>query len=115
MSSVTIKGRISTTMLKAGEVATVEWTDRVENLVNRGYVAVVESSQGGASLTGVITPPAGDGSDSRGDSEGSMVPEKPEAPARSASKAEWVEFLTGQGVEIDDTLTRDDLVNLWHG
>lgn len=105
MSSVTIKGRIATSALRVGEVVTVERTEQVDGLIARGYAVVVGEPEQ-ESLTGAVTPP-----------EPEPVPEEdvPEPPARSASKADWLAFLEGEGVEVDEDLTRDNLVALWHG
>ena len=111
MSKVTIKGRVSTTYLTAGEVATVEYTDTVQGLIDRGYVKVLDASQASVSLTGVVTPhDEGD----RASEEQLDTSNAPSVPKKSASKAEWVEFLTDQGIEVGEDDTRDDLVDHWH-
>ena len=108
MSKVTIKGRVSTTALRRGEVVTVEQTAAIDALVAHGYVTVVSDEP--ASMTGAVVPP-----------ESTPVEYEPQqndeqqAPARSASRADWVEFLTGQGFGVTDEDSRDDLVALWHG
>lgn len=43
MSQVTIRGRIASTALPAGEVVTVERTDRIDRLVAGGFVEVLHS------------------------------------------------------------------------
>lgn len=111
-NTVTIKGRRSTTVLKAGEVVTVERTDRVDALIAGGWVTVVEPPETPDSLTGVVTPPEPEEHASERQPDDDTGPA---APARSASKADWVEFLTEQGVEFDDKDSRDDLVARWHG
>lgn len=115
---VTIKGRRSTTVLKAGEVVTVERTDQVDALIAGGWVTVVEttgSPETPDSLTGAVTPPEPEEGPGEADVDGDVAPYGPAAPARSASKADWVEFLTEQGIEFDDEDSRDDLVARWHG
>lgn len=42
VGNVKIRGRISTTSLRAGEEATVKRTDAVNNLLARGYVEEVK-------------------------------------------------------------------------
>lgn len=111
-NTVTIKGRRSTTVLKAGEVVTVERTDRVDALIAGGWATVVDSPETPNSLTGVVTPPEPEEGPGEAESGGDTGPA---APARSASKADWTEFLTEQGVEFDDEDSRDDLVARWHG
>lgn len=111
-NTVTIKGRRSTTVLKAGEVVTVERTDRVDALIAGGWVTVVDAPETPDSLTGVVMPPEPEESASEGQPDDDTGPA---APARSASKADWVEFLTEQGVEFEDEDSRDDLVARWHG
>lgn len=112
MSKVTIKGRVSTTYLTAGEVATVEHTDTVQGLIDRGYVKVLDASQASVSLTGAVTPP--DEADRAAD-EHLEASNAPSVPNKSASKAEWAEFLTDQGIEFGEDESRNDLVNRWHG
>lgn len=112
---VTIKGRRSTTVLKAGEVVTVERTDRVDALIAGGWATVVDAPETPNSLTGVVTPPEPEERPGEGELGGDTGPSWPTAPARSASKADWVEFLTEQGVDFDDEDSRDDLVARWHG
>lgn len=114
-NTVTIKGRRSTTALKAGEVVTVERTDRVDALIAGGWATVVESPKTPDSLTGVVTPPEPEEGPGEVKPGGDVAPSGPAAPARSASKADWTEFLTEQGIEFDDENTRDDLVARWHG
>lgn len=110
-NTVTIRGRIATTRLRAGEVVTVEHTDAVQALIERGYVTVVDAPDTGGSLVGTVTPDAG-ADEPQEDVED--VEEGPVPPARSASKADWQEFLDGQGILVDADLTRDELVALWH-
>lgn len=107
-STVTIRGRIATTRLRAGETVTVEHTDAVQALIDRGYVTVVDTPDAGGSLVGTVTPDAG------ADEPQEDVEEGPVPPSRSASKADWQEFLDGQGILVDADLTRDELVALWH-
>lgn len=114
-NTVTIKGRRSTTVLKAGEVVTVERTDQVDALIAGGWVTVVDAPETPNSLTGVVTPPEPEEGPAEAEIDGDTAPQEPAAPARSASKADWVEFLTEQGVEFDDEDSRDDLVARWHG
>lgn len=114
MSRVTIKGRVSTTALRRGEVVTVERTEAIDALVSRGYVEVVDSPQEAPSLTGVVTPPETDDRAAEAQPEGSTGHEEPKAPAKSASRADWVEFLATQGIEVGEDDTRDDLVDHWH-
>lgn len=42
VGNVKIRGRVSTTSLRAGEEATVKRTDAVKNLLARGYVEEVK-------------------------------------------------------------------------
>lgn len=37
------------------------------------------------------------------------------APARSASKATWVEYAESQGVEVTSDMTRDDIIAIMEG
>lgn len=105
-NTVTIKGRVSTTSLRRGDIVTVERTEQIDALIARGYATVVDDAP--ASLTGVVAPPEGGGEDDDADTAA------PVPPAKSASKAEWVEFLAEQGIETGEDDTRDDLVDHWH-
>ena len=109
-NAVTITGRIATTYLDRGETVTVERTERIDRLIEKGYVAI----SGDDALVGAAYPAETDEA-AHGDDRGPEPAEEDEAPARNASRAEWAEFLTGQGVEVDDDTTRDEMVELWHG
>lgn len=45
MSQITIRGRIATTLLKRGEIATVEHTERIDRLIAGGFVERVGPAQ----------------------------------------------------------------------
>lgn len=107
-NTVTITGRIATTYLDRGETVTVERTDRIDRLIEEGYVAI----SGDDTIVGAAYP--AETSEAVVDAAG--VPDDAlEAPGRNASRAEWVEFLTAQGFEVDDDQTRDDLIEVWDG
>lgn len=106
-NAVTIVGRIATTYLDRGETVTVERTDRIDRLIEKGYVAI----SGGDSLVGAAYP--AETSEAAHDETSGQ--DDPGAPARNASRAEWVEFVTAQGFDVTEDQTRDDLVEEWHG
>ena len=96
MSSVRIKGVISTTTLKRGDERTVERTEQVDRLIAHGYVKVVAvTKEAGADLP--VEP-----------AEVTVY-----APARSASKQDWRVFLDEMGIEYTDEDTRDELIAKW--
>lgn len=108
-NTVTIVGRIATTYLDRGETVTVERTERIDRLIEKGYVAI----SGDDALVGAAYPAetseAAHGDD-RGPDDTAL-----EAPGRNASRAEWAEFVTAQGFDVTEDQTRDDLVEAWHG
>lgn len=110
MSKVTIKGRVSTTYLTAGEEATVEYTDTIQGLIDRGYVKVLDASQASVSLTGAVTPH--DEAD-RAAEEHLEASNAPSVPNKSASKAEWRGFLESHGIIAPEDATRDELIEAW--
>lgn len=108
-NTVTITGRIATTYLDRGETVTVERTDRIDRLIEKGYVAI----SGDDTLVGAAYPAetSKDAVDATGRSDDAAL----EAPGRNASRAEWAEFVTAQGFDVTEDQTRDDLVEAWHG
>ena len=107
---VTITGRVATTYLDRGETVTVERTERIDRLIEKGYVAI----SGDDALVGAGYP--SETSEAVGEATRGPEPvEEDEAPGRNASRAEWAEFLTAQGFDVTEDQTRDDLVEAWHG
>lgn len=108
-NTVTIVGRIATTYLDRGETATVERTERIDRLIEKGYAAI----SGDDSLVGAAYP----AETSEAVVEATSGPEGAalEVPGRNASRAEWAEFVTAQGFDVTEDQTRDDLAEVWHG
>lgn len=107
-NTVTITGRIATTYLDRGETVTVERTERIDRLIEKGYVAI----SGDDTLVGAAYPAE---TSEAVLEEASGSDDALEAPGRNASRAEWVAFLTAQGFDVTEDQTRDDLVEAWHG
>lgn len=105
MTEVTIEGSITpSAVLARGQRRTVRMTDRIQRLIDRGYVVLVEDSAG---LTDTeLVADAAAAADSSEDLE--------VAPAGNASRELWAQFLTGQGIEFTDEYGRDDLIALWY-
>ena len=107
-NAVTIVGRIATTYLDRGETVTVERTERIDRLIEKGYVTI----SGDETLVGAAYP----AETSEAAREAARGPDDaPEAPGRNASRAEWAEFVTAQGFDVTEDQTRDDLVEAWYG
>lgn len=110
-NTVTIVGRIATTYLDRGEAVTVERTERIDRLIENGYVAI----SGDDSLVGAAYPAETSEAVVEATSGPDDGDDALEAPGRNASRAEWVEFVTAQGFDVTEDQTRDDLVEAWHG
>ncbi|UOW93007.1 hypothetical protein SEA_CAIB_23 [Gordonia phage CaiB] len=97
---VTIEGsRLHPTdLLASGEKRTVALTDRVQRLIDRGYVVVIEDES--------------DAPEPADAPNGTPASTEPTAPKRSASRDEWAAFLDGldPAVEFTDDDGRDDLI-----
>lgn len=109
-NTVTITGRVATTYLDRGETVTVERTERIDRLIEKGYVAL----SGDDALVGAAYP--SETSEAvYGEDRGQEPAEDDEAPARNASRADWAEFLTGLGYAVGEDESRDDLIAVWDG
>lgn len=94
MGTIHVKGRINNTYLRRGEEATVERTETIDKLIERGYLSEVKCA--------CSTDPIGDG----------QPEDSPEwtPPAKSATRAEWAEFLSRGGFQFESDATRADLI-----
>ena len=106
MAEVTIKAQQSVGRLRAGDVVTVERSDYVDGLIERGRVAVVD----GDTITGegILI---GDGDESLPVRPADL----PEPPKRSASRDDWAEYLA-QHVHVEggtEGKTRGELLEAW--
>lgn len=107
---VTIEGSIQPSdQLARGERRTVALTPRVQRLIDRGFVVVVDDNP---------APPLTDDDDfaDAPEPEGGH-PEVVEPPALNRSRDEWAAFLDQlePPVAYTDDDGRDDLVRLWQG
>lgn len=111
MSTVTITGRIATVDLDRGETVTVERTERIDRLIEKGYVAI----SGDDALVGAAYP--AETSEAVDEAQGAPADtaDEDDAPARSASRAQWADFLLGLGYDVSDDQTRADLIEVWDG
>lgn len=106
MAEVTIKAQQSVGRLRAGDVVTVERSDYVDGLIERGRVAVVDDST--ITDEGILI----------GDGEQSLPvrpADLPEPPKRSASHADWAEYLA-EHVHVEggtEGKTRAELLAIW--
>lgn len=114
-STVTIEGSITpSAVLARGERRTVRLTERVQRLIDRGFVVVVGEA---AELT-----PSEVHADTEANADSSSDPEV--APAGNASREVWARFLESKGVTFpdgqvdedgheDDVAGRDELIAIW--
>ncbi|QKY79964.1 hypothetical protein PQD13_gp52 [Gordonia phage Clawz] len=103
MSEITIRGLITTTELKRGEEVTIEYTDHIEALIERGYVReVTDQSAKARTVTERVA-----------DEEAEKARTELGVPSRSASKAKWQEFLTSKGIEYASDDSKDELIAAW--
>lgn len=105
MAEVTIKAQQSVGRLRAGDVVTVERSDYVDGLIERGRVAVVDDT---ITDEGILI---GDGDQSL-----PVRPDDlPEPPKRNASYDDWAEYLA-EHVHVEggtDGKTRAELLAIW--
>lgn len=107
MAEVTIKAQQSVGRLRAGDVVTVERSDYVDGLIERGRVAVVD----GDTITdeGILIGNDGD------EQLPVRLADLPEPPKRSASRDEWAMFLA-EHVHVEggtEGKTRGELLEVW--
>lgn len=103
MSQITIRGLITTTELKRGEEVTVEYTDHIAALLDRGYVREITDQ----------SPQALAETERLADEEAQKARDELGVPPRAASKSEWQEFLTSKGIGYTSDETKADLIELW--
>jgi hypothetical protein len=98
MAQITIEGSKTTptTFLAPGRRITVERTDYINKLLSRGYVNLVEQPK-----AEVPAEP---------EAEVKNAP-KIEAPAESAAKSVWADFL---GIEDSSQMTKAEMIEEWN-
>jgi hypothetical protein len=101
MSDVTIEGTVQPAagVLRRGEQARVQYTDRIRRLINGGFVKVVTWHD--------PEPKA-----SPSAPEGAPAPDL-ELPKRNASREDWAAWLTFKGVTFPADASRDEMVDYW--
>lgn len=105
MTKVTIEGSITpSAILPRGHRRTVQMTARIQRLIDRGYVVLVEDSP--AEPVAEVVEPVAD--PEPGPADDSTV------PAGNASRETWAQFLTDQGIDVPDDYGRDGLIALWY-
>lgn len=91
MATITIEGSLTpSAFLARGERRTVQRTPRIDALVFKGFVVVVDAH-------GEEEEPAD-------------APEPIKAPAKSASREDWAEFLAAHTDVVTEGRTRDQLI-----
>lgn len=111
--SVTIEGTTTPAagVLARGERRTVALTERVQRLVDRGFVRIIERRE---SAPVVVPDPVVEPDPIEFDE----VDDEVEVPAGNASRDAWLEFLFYKGIEVPvdedgDYPPRDGLKHLW--
>lgn len=107
MSVIRIQGVSSTSVLRAGEIAEVEHTERIDRLIAAGYVKQIGKPTGiaavlehhGHSADGVTIIPA----------PAEVAPVEVEVPVRNAKTEVWLKFVRDLGIEEPDDAKRDKL------
>lgn len=90
---VTITGSLTpSAALPRGETRTVILTDRIQKLIDKGYVTVTEQPE-----VPVIAP----------------VPATVLPPSKKATKAVWKAFLNAQQFEVPEDASRADMIDVW--
>lgn len=103
MSEVTIKGRITTTELRAGEEATVEYTEHIDDLIERGYVVKVRA-KGADGLTDL---------EREADAEAQRVKDELGVPSDDDTREVWRKFLSDKGIAWNQGDTKAVLIEKW--
>lgn len=97
---VKIEGIVNTTALQRGEVAEVERTDAVDNLIAAGFVREV------------VEGPAQESAPSQDAPEESTGPV---APPRNGTQESWYQYVTALGHTVAVDTPRDELIALADG
>jgi hypothetical protein len=123
MAQVTIEGSLTPcTELAKGERKTVQLTKRIQRLIRKGYVVVIDQRENAAVAPDEKTPTHS--SDGVGESQantGAADPaaESPEpegelpVPPANAKRDVWAKFLTSRNIAVPEDAPRDGLVEIW--
>lgn len=122
MSKVTIEGSISpSTYLARGERATVQRTEKIDRLIERGFVVVVDDHADAPHPVfddeNVMNQRISE-LEKHADAEAQKARDELGVPPRNgsgATRAAWAEFLSKQNppIEFTDDDGRDELIALW--
>lgn len=102
MASVIIRGRINTTALAAGQTAEVERTDRIDRLVDKGYVEIVGDTV--VNPEPIVSGPSVE-----------IVGEVPPVEGTGSGIQAWRKFMQDNGFELAGDESKTDLIELWQG
>lgn len=101
MATVTIEGSLTPcSELRTGERRTVQLTERVQRLIDRGFVVLVK--------TAAPRRPVGKPVQSAAD-----VPYRAGEPAWSASRDEWAAFVIANGQLVVAADMKGDIIHRW--
>lgn len=122
-TTVTIEGsQTPSVFLAKGQRRTVQLTDRVQRLIDAGFVTVVEdgpatpmsefavSDPEPVAVPPADVPDANDGPLADDDDEPATAGNP---PSRAASTATWRKFLADQHVDFSPVASRDQLIAAW--
>jgi hypothetical protein len=106
MAQVTIEGSktIPTTFLRPGRRLTVERTPFINKLISKGYVNVVADQPAVEHVVQIVETQR-----EAAKNEKALTG----APAESAAKSVWAEFLDSRGVEYPADATKAQMIEVW--
>lgn len=117
MAVVTIEGSLSPSALLArGERRTVQLTERVQRLIDAGFVKVVDSDAGDAPEPVLDPQPEADlrtDLEKHADDEAQKARDELGVPSRGGSTEDWQKFLTEKGIDFNDDDSRAVLIDRW--
>ena len=94
MAKLTIEGSLTpSAFLARGERRTVQRTPRIDRMVHKGFVVVVDAHD-----------------DDEPAEPAEVMPTPVKAPAKSASREDWAEFLAAHTDVVTEGRTRDQLI-----
>ena len=120
MAEVTIEGSLTPSVFLAkGQRRTVQLTEQVQQLIDRGYVVLVHAAEDGPPPAGIGPLPTGDETTSHHYELADATPGTPGddddnvPPPHNASRDAWASFLTRRGIWQAEDDSRDDLIDRW--
>lgn len=102
MATVTIEGSLTPcSELRTGQRRTVQLTERVQRLIDRGFVVVVKAATRPPKPVGKPVQSAAD------------VPYRAGEPAWSADRDVWAAFVISKGQQVVAADSKGDIIHRW--